>query len=278
MPGILPKMTSKEILESSMIASVSGLITNGKLTKIRPFRAPHHSCSLAAMVGGGIGRKVKPGEISLSHNGILFLDELPEFSPNVIESLRQPIETGEVLISRSGYHVKYPSRFQLIAAMNPCRCGYLLESDKACSRAPKCGQDYLMKISGPIMDRFDLHISVPSVELPNKNISNNETSATVANRVIAARNIQLERYDGYGIRTNSQLDGQMLIEYAMPYDEGVDLLNKSAAVFKLSMRGYNRILRVARTIADLEENKKVKKIHIAEALSYRQVDFFKNNF
>jgi magnesium chelatase family protein len=275
LPGILPPMAPEEILECSTIASISGQISEGKLTRTRPFRAPHHSCSMAAMVGGGVGKRVKPGEISLAHNGVLFLDELPEFPSSVIEALRQPIETGQVLISRSNAHIKYPANFQLVAAMNPCKCGYLSDMHKACSKAPKCGSDYQSKISGPIMDRFDIHIEVGSSMPFDKKIINKdeESSHSVAERVVMARKIQSERYEGYNIRTNNRLDGQLLTDYAVSADDGMQVLNDAANKFRLSMRAYNRILRVARTIADLENSKNVHKIHIAEALSYRQLEF-----
>jgi magnesium chelatase family protein len=278
-PSILPDMSLEEVLECSMISSIAGLIQNGKLNKSRPFRAPHHSCSMAAMVGGGFGNKVKPGEISLAHNGVLFLDELPEFQSSVIESLRQPIETGEVLISRVNSHIKYPSRFQLVAAMNPCKCGYLSETSKECNKAPRCGTDYQGKISGPILDRFDVQIYVPNLEVydyinqnnaQNSGIgsSENENSKTIATRVAQTRKIQLKRYEGYGIRTNSQLNGQMLVDFVNATDEAMELLNKSANKFKISMRTYNKILKVSRTLADLGDEKMVNKIHISEAISY----------
>lgn len=274
LPGILPPMEPEEILECSTIASIAGQTSGGKLTRTRPFRSPHHSCSMAAMVGGGVGKKVKPGEISLAHNGVLFLDELPEFPSGVIEALRQPIETGQILISRSNAHIRYPASFQLIAAMNPCKCGYLGDMYKACSKAPKCGSDYQSRISGPIMDRFDLHIEVTgSPNFDRVQTSDEESSKAIAERVAKARQIQTTRYDGYNIRTNNRLDGQLLIDYATAADEGMQILNEAATKFRLSMRGYNRVLRVARTIADLDLSSKVHKIHIAEALSYRQMDF-----
>jgi magnesium chelatase family protein len=276
LPGILPNLSAEEILECSTIASISGKLKNGSLTRARPFRAPHHTCSGAAMVGGGVGRRVRPGEISLAHNGVLFLDELPEFNSSVIESLRQPIETGSVLISRSGAHIKYPADFQLIAAMNPCKCGYLNDSHKACSKAPRCASNYQSKISGPILDRFDLHIEVGGNQTYSYEItdsSDEESSEVVAARVSRARKIQLDRYEGCGIRGNNKLEGQLLIDHAIPVDDGRDILNAAAKKFRLSMRAYNRILKVSRTIADLENSSVVRKIHVAEALSYRQMDF-----
>lgn len=275
MPGILPKMTAEEILECSTLASIAG-IGDLKMTNVRPFRSPHHTISKAALVGGGNNRNIKPGEISLAHNGILFLDELPEFPSNVIESLRSPIESGQVLIARSGHHITYPCRFQLLAAMNPCKCGYLDDSSKSCSRAPKCGLDYQNKISGPIMDRFDLFISVPRVEYYFGQKNNNEKSETIRKRVENARERQLQRYEGYNINTNARLGGNLLIDYAMPVDGSIDLLNRASEKFKFSMRAYNRILRVARTIADLDESNSVQKIHLAEALNYRNLGYGKS--
>jgi magnesium chelatase family protein len=274
LPGILPPMTAKEVLECSIINSIAGKISDGILNYSRPFRAPHHSCSVAAMVGGGVARKVKPGEISLAHNGILFLDELPEFPKPVIDSLRQPIETGSVLISRVSSHVKFPANFQLIAAMNPCKCGYIEDVDRACKRAPDCAMDYQQKISGPIMDRFDIHISVPATQdYTKKNSSSGESSLTIAQRVKNCRDMQQNRYKKYCITSNSRLDGQALIDYATPTPEAKDLLDKAANKFKLSMRSYNRILRVSRTVADLNSDDVINKAHVSEALSYRQMDY-----
>lgn len=276
--GILPKMTSQEILECSTIGSIAG-ISGATLSSIRPFRSPHHTISKAALVGGGNNRSVKPGEITLAHNGVLFLDELPEFPTNIIESLRQPIEDGKVLISRSGNHITYPSRFQLIAAMNPCKCGYLDDPQMSCNRAPICGRDYQNKISGPIMDRFDLSISVPRADsyIGQESNSKNESSDAIRKRVENARMIQFDRYEGHDISTNSRLNGKLIIDYAIPSDGSIDMLNDAAEKFKLSQRAYNKILRVARTIADLENSSGVKKIHLAEALNYRNWTYGKNN-
>ncbi len=271
-------MIPQEILECSTIASISGLISDGRLSTVRPFRAPHHSCSMAAMVGGGVGKRVKPGEISLAHNGILFLDELPEFPSVVLDALRQPIENREVLIARANSHVKFPANFQLIAAMNPCKCGYLSDVEKSCNKAPKCGKDYQMKISGPIIDRFDIHIEVSAVDFIHMQTGterSSESSKSIAERVKKARALQLERYEGYGIRTNAELSGQILLDFATPNSQALELLNEAAGKFKFSMRGYNRVLKVARTIADLSEESQINRHHVAEALSYRELDYYK---
>jgi magnesium chelatase family protein len=278
LPGILPAMTPEEILECSTIASIAGLITDGKLSAVRPFRAPHHSCSMAAMVGGGVGKRVKPGEISLAHHGVLCLDELPEFPSTVLDALRQPMENREVLIARANSHVKFPANFQLIAAMNPCKCGYLTDAERACGKAPRCGQDYQMRISGPILDRFDLHIEVAAVDflgVTSRANYKSESSKQIAERVKIARQIQLDRFSGYGIRTNAELSGQIILDFATPVNQALELLNEAANKLKFSMRSYNRVLKVARTIADLEGAKQIERHHIAEALSYRELDYYR---
>jgi magnesium chelatase family protein len=268
LPGILPPLTPTEALETSMIQSLCGLLDEGGISRTRPFREPHHTASMAAIVGGGRG--AKPGEISLAHNGVLFMDEFPEFPRTVLETLRQPIETGEVMVARANAHVKYPCRFMLVAAANPCKCGYLTDPSRACSRAPVCGEDYLGRISGPLMDRFDLRIEVPPVGFTDLNLPpSGDSSATVAMRVEAARVIQADRFAGTATRQNADVEGKMLEEIAAPDAEGKELLLKAAERFGLSARAFHRILRVARTIADLEGAPDVRRPHVAEALSFR---------
>lgn len=269
MAGILPPLTAAEALETSMIHSLSGLLDEGGISRARPFRDPHHTASMAAIVGGGRG--AKPGEVSLAHNGVLFLDELPEFSRAVLETLRQPIETGEIAVARANAHVRYPCRFLLVAAANPCRCGYLTDPARACARVPTCGEDYLGRISGPLMDRFDLRVEVPPVAFTDLELpSTGESSATVAARVAAARAIQAERFAGHeGVRVNADAEGRLLEEIAAPDAEGRALIALVADKFGLSARGYHRILRVARTIADLAGAPVVSRPHIAEAVSFR---------
>lgn len=268
-PGILPPLTAAEALETSMIHSLSGLLDEGGISRTRPFREPHHTASMAAIVGGGRG--AKPGEISLAHNGVLFLDELPEFPRTVLETLRQPIETGEVIVARANAHVRYPCQFLLVSAANPCRCGYMTDPARACAKAPLCGEDYLGRISGPLMDRIDLRVEVPPVAYTDLEIpEGGESSAAVAERVAAARAIQAARFAGHaGLRVNADAEGRTLEEIARPDREGRDLLARVAERFGLSARGYHRILRVARTIADLAGSVDVRKPHVAEAVSYR---------
>ena len=269
LPGILPPLDSSEALEVSMVASVAGTLQGGRLTRSRPYRAPHHSASMAALVGGGL--KVKPGEVSLAHLGVLFLDELPEFQRAVLDSLRQPLETGTVSVARANAHVTFPARVQLIAAMNPCRCGHLGDAALACSRAPRCAADYQAKVSGPLLDRIDLHVDVAAVSAADLVLPPPvEGSAEVAARVAAARAIQSARYADTTARTNAEADGPVLEAVATPDDAGRKLLAQAAEAMRLSARGYTRILRVARTIADLGGSEGVGRIHIAEALSYRR--------
>ncbi len=269
LPGILPDLTPGEALEASMVASVAGKLEGGRMIRTRPFRAPHHSASMPALVGGGL--RVRPGEVSMAHLGVLFLDELPEFQRPVLDSLRQPLETGEVTVSRANGHVTFPARVQLVAAMNPCRCGYLGDPAQACSRAPRCAADYQSKVSGPLLDRIDLHIEVQAVSAADLTLPPPaEGSAEVAARVARARAIQTRRLEGTGARTNAELNGAILERYATPEEEGRQLLAKAAEALKLSARGYTRILRVSRTIADLAGSEGITRLHIAEALSYRR--------
>ena len=271
LPGLLPPLSAAEALETSMIHSLAGLISEGGISRRRPFREPHHTASMAAIVGGGKG--AKPGEISLSHNGVLFLDEFPEFARPVLETLRQPIETGEVVVARANAHVRYPCRFLLIAAANPCRCGYLTDPGRACTKAPLCGEDYLGRISGPLMDRFDLRVEVPPVAWQDLDLAaTGESSATVAARVAAARARQARRFAAHpGLRVNADMEGRLLEETATPDAEGRAFLTRAAERFGLTARGYHRILRVARTIADLDDSTEVRLPHLAEAVSYRLV-------
>lgn len=273
LPGLLPPMTTREMLEVSMVHSLAGTLPDGGLTKRRPFRDPHHSASVAALVGGG--HRVKPGEISLAHLGVLFLDELPEFRREALEALRQPVETGRVTVARANAHVVYPARFQLVCAMNPCRCGYLADPGAACSRAPKCGDDYQSKISGPMLDRMDLVVDVPAVNPADLSLPTpGESSADVADRVAIARALQTERAQKMGNGTpilNARVDGRALEEIATPDEGGRKILADAVQAFGLTARGYHRVLRVARTLADLNGNERIGRVHIAEALSYRRI-------
>ncbi len=257
-----------------MIHSLAGMLANGKLIRRRPFRDPHHSASVPALVGGGM--RARPGEISLAHGGVLFLDELPEFQRGALEALRQPLETGRALIARANAHVSYPARVQLIAAMNPCKCGYLGDAGLACTRAPKCGAEYQQRISGPLFDRIDLHVEVPAVNPADLSLPPpTEDSARIANRIETARAAQAERYAALApdrnIRTNAEIDGDALDQAAAPDAPGRTLLTEAAERMRLSARGYHRVLRVARTLADLDGGDGVKRIHVAEALSYRRL-------
>ncbi|WP_315765193.1 YifB family Mg chelatase-like AAA ATPase [Sphingomonas sp. Y38-1Y] len=269
LPGILPPLEAAEALEVSMVQSVAGTLTGGRLTRARPFRSPHHSASMAALTGGGL--RVKPGEVSLAHLGVLFLDELPEFQRAVLDSLRQPLESGTVSVARANAHVTFPARVQLIAAMNPCRCGHLGDPALACARAPKCAADYQAKVSGPLLDRIDLHVEVAPVTAADLVLPPPaEGSAEVAARVAAARRVQTLRYNGTPARTNAEAEGTLLDAHAAPDEPGRALLAQAAEATRISARGYTRVLRVARTIADLAGAERVGRLHVAEALSYRR--------
>jgi magnesium chelatase family protein len=275
LPGILPPLSPREALEVSMIHSLAGTLPDGGLLRERPYRAPHHSASLPALIGGG--HRVKPGEISLAHNGVLFLDELPEFARSTLESLRQPLETGDALIARVNSHVTFPARFQLVAAMNPCRCGHLGDASQECTKAPRCGADYQSKISGPVMDRIDIITDVPAVSVADlNNIAPGESSAQVRARVHAVRTLQERRLSELGsdALVNAHADGKILETIAPLEQDARDLLNKAMETARLSARGYFRVLRVARTIADLDgAPEAIRKNHVAEALSYRRATF-----
>lgn len=266
LPGLLPPLTAKELLDVSIVHSVAGLLERGQLSRRRPYRSPHHSASMPAMVGGGV--RAKPGEASLAHRGVLFLDELPEFSPRVLDSLRQPLETGEISVARVNAHVRYPARFQLVAAMNPCRCGTAGADGIACRRGERCAADYQARVSGPFMDRMDIQIDVPAVTPADLALPpSHEGTQEVAARVSAARTVQYERNGGL---MNAELPMDRL-EHVAPLDrDGQALLIQAAETLGLTARGYHRVLKLSRTLADLSGIDKISRLHIAEALSHRR--------
>jgi magnesium chelatase family protein len=272
MPGILPPLSAQELLETSMVHSVAGLLAKGALTRTRPFRAPHHSASMAALTGGGL--RAKPGEASLAHNGVLFLDELPEFGAQALDSLRQPLETGEVIVARANHHVRYPARFQLVAASNPCKCGYGGAGRGHCGRAPRCQSDYQGRISGPFLDRIDLQVDVPPVTAADLALPPPaEGTKEVAARVAAARDLQAGRARALDLPSaalNCRLEGEALDRACAMDEPARALITRAAETSGLTARGWTRTLRLARTIADLEGAPAVKRLHVAEALIYRK--------
>jgi magnesium chelatase family protein len=272
-PTILPPLTFEEAIETTKIHSVAGLLpADTALLTIRPFRSPHHTISDSALVGGGT--IPRPGEISLAHHGVLFLDELPEFARNVLEVLRQPLEDGHVTISRSRMSIDYPASFMLVCAMNPCLCGYFTDPSKECSCTPVQIQKYMAKISGPLLDRIDLHIEVPAVkykELASKETG--ESSGDVRKRVIAARKIQLKRFEGMkGMFCNAHMQSKEIQTWCKLESAGEELLKMAITKLGLSARAYDRILKVARTIADLADSPSIRPEHISEAIQYRSLD------
>lgn len=275
LPGILPPLSAREALEVSMIHSLAGTLPEGGLLKTRPYRNPHHSASLPALVGGG--HRVKPGEISLAHRGVLFLDELPEFARGTLEALRQPLETGEAVVARANAHVTYPARFQLIAAMNPCRCGYLGDPEQECTKAPRCGLDYQAKLSGPLLDRIDLQVEVGAVPLADlAGAVDGEPSSSVAARVLAARERQQARFTALGdasggILINAHATPELLEQLAPMRESAKTMFLQAAEKLKLSARAYHRLMKVALTIMDLEGATEITEKHVAEALSYRRL-------
>ena len=273
LPSILPPMTPRELLDVSMIHSVAGALAGGALTDRRPFRAPHHSASMPALVGGGTG--ARPGEVSLAHNGVLFLDELPEFATPVLDSLRQPLETGEVSIARANHRVTYPARFQLVAAMNTCRCGLATEPGYACKRQPneRCVAQYQSRLSGPLLDRIDLHLEVPAVSAADLILPPPaEGSAEVAARVARARARQVARYAELGlphVTTNAAAPANVIEQVAAVDAGGTAFVRAMADQLRLSARGFHRVIKLGRTLADLDGSRAVGRAHLAEALSYR---------
>ncbi|HSP07419.1 MAG TPA: YifB family Mg chelatase-like AAA ATPase, partial [Acidobacteriota bacterium] len=271
-PTILPPLTFEESLESTKIYSITGMLKDGGMLRTRPFRAPHHTVSYAGLVGGGTNPQ--PGEVSLAQHGVLFLDELPEFGKTILETLRQPLENGSIRISRASGSVEFPCRFMLVAAMNPCPCGYYGSPDHSCRCAPMQLQRYLTRISGPLLDRFDIQLDVPALK-PQELLAENfeaESSMQIRERVVSARNVQLERYRKSRTFNNSQLPAKLIRQYCRLNSECLELMERAIRKFKLSARAYHRILKVSRTIADLDKAPEILPHHLSEAIQYRSLD------
>lgn len=270
LPTILPDLTFEESLEITKIHSIAGKLENSNLVSQRPFRSPHHTISANGLIGGG--KIPKPGEISLSHFGVLFLDELLEFNRNTLEVLRGPLEDKVVTISRVGASLTYPCNFMLIASMNPCPCGYLGSKEKECTCTQRQREHYRAKLSGPLLDRFDIHIQVPSVDYKKLEVKGGENSTAIRKRVNLAREIQLSRYKDLGIYSNVELTPKLMEEYCRLDSQSNEILSQSFEKLNLSARAYSKILKVARTIADLDGCEKIEKIHLIEAIQYRSLD------
>ncbi len=276
MRGILPKLSVEEILEVSAIYSLAGLLkAQSGVSNVCPYRSPHHSASMPALVGGG--RYVRPGEVTLAHRGVLFLDELAEFSTSCLDAMREPLESKKVFVARADHRVTYPANFQLIAAMNPCKCGYFGDAARQCRKVPHCASDYQSKISGPIMDRIDLHVSVEAISplYLNNYHQKVESSAIILERVLATRQIQKDRYQGRDFTVNAALSSEMIDLYCnTKSSEIIELISRYMSKFGLSMRSYAKIMKVARTIADMSGSTEVSYVHVAESLSYRHKGFY----